>query len=357
MRAGQGGRQLDQPEGGGGRLPAQGPAGQALRRRRRRHGVRRGRPGGHHRAQGHDLPARLQAADRAGGLRSDGHHLRPEHPGDRHRARGAQRLRRQLHRGDAPDQGDLPGRQDQRRRQQPVVLVPRQRHRPRGDALGVPVPRHPGGHGHGDRERRPAGGLRGHPEGAARARRGRDLQPPAGRDRAAGAVRRHRQGRREEAGGRPDLARGGRREAPEPRSRPRRRRLHRAGRRGGAAQVREAAPHHRRPADGRDEDRRRPVRRRQDVPAAGRQERAGDEEGGRLPAALHGGGEAAIGVAVGAGPHPHGHGQGGRPRHRQEHRRRRARLQQLRDHRSRGDGAGERRFSTPRSSSTWTSSG
>ena len=74
-----------------------------------------------------------------GRLRSDRHHLRSEHPRDRHRARGAQRLRGQLHRGDAHHQGDLPGREDQRRRQQPVVLVPRQRRRPRGDALGVPV--------------------------------------------------------------------------------------------------------------------------------------------------------------------------------------------------------------------------
>ena len=39
-----------------------------------------------------------------------------------------------------------------------------------------------------------------------------------------------------------------------------------------------AARHHRRAADGRHEDRRRPVRRRQDVPAAGRQERPRDEE-------------------------------------------------------------------------------
>ena len=30
-----------------------------------------------------------------------GHHLRPQRPGDRHRARGAQRLRQELHRGDA----------------------------------------------------------------------------------------------------------------------------------------------------------------------------------------------------------------------------------------------------------------
>ena len=44
------------------------------------------------------------------------------------------------------------------------------------------------------------------------------------------------------------------------------------------------------PADGRHERRRRPVRRRQDVPAPGRQERPGDEEGGGLPGAVPGGG-------------------------------------------------------------------
>ncbi len=74
----------------------------ALRRRRGRDGVRRSRAGGHDRAQGADLPACLHAADRAGRVRSHRHHLRPQHPGDRDRPRGAQRLRDQLHRGDAP---------------------------------------------------------------------------------------------------------------------------------------------------------------------------------------------------------------------------------------------------------------
>ncbi len=49
----------------------------------------------------------------------------------------------------------------------------------------------------------------------------------------------------------------------------------------------------RRPADGRHERGRRPVRRRQDVPAAGGEVGARDEEGRRLPAALHRGREAA----------------------------------------------------------------
>ena len=43
-----------------------------------------------------------------------------------------------------------------------------------------------------------------------------------------------------------------------------------------------------------------------------------------------------------------GDGQGRRPRHRQEYRRRRARLQQLRDHRSRRHGAGEKNLETAR---------
>ena len=48
------------------------------------------------------------------------------------------------------------------------------------------------------------------------------------------------------------------------------------------AEVRAAARDHRRAADGRHEGRRRSVRRRQDVPAAGRQERPRHEEGGRV---------------------------------------------------------------------------
>ena len=56
--------------------------------------------------------------------------------------------------------------------------------------------------------------------------------------------------------------------------------LHRAGCRGSARQVRTAAAGDRRAADGRHEDRRRAVRRRQDVPAAGREERARDEARG-----------------------------------------------------------------------------
>ena len=87
------------------------------------------------------------------------------------------------------------------------------------------------------------------------------------------------------------------------------------------------------PADGRHERRRRPVRLRQNVPAAGRQERARDEESRRLSAAIHGGGESRPPATT----RPQGRilmatVKGRRARHRQEHRRRRARLQQLRGH-------------------------
>ena len=57
--------------------------------------------------------------------------------------------------------------------------------------------------------------------------------------------------------------------------------------------ARAADPGDRRPADGRHERRRRPLRRRQDVPAAGGEERARDEAGGRPPRAVHRGGEGA----------------------------------------------------------------
>ena len=96
---------------------------------------------------------------------------------------------------------------------------------------------------------------------------------------------------------------------------------------------------HRGPADGRHERRRRPVRRRQDVPAPGGEVRAGDEEGGRLPDPVHRGREEARRRGGEEGHDRDGHGQGRRARHRQEHRRRGAAVQQLRGHRPRRDGA------------------
>ena len=70
-----------------------------LRRRRRGDGVRRAGPGRHARAQDRDLRARLRHPGRTGRLPAGGHHLRSEHLRGRDRHRGAQRLRRRLHRG------------------------------------------------------------------------------------------------------------------------------------------------------------------------------------------------------------------------------------------------------------------
>ena len=99
---------------------------------------------------------------------------------------------------------------------------------------------------------------------------------------------------------------------------------------------------HRGPADGRDEDRRRPVRGREDVPAPGREERPRDEEGRRVPRAVHGGREAPARTLRRSRERQGDpvHREGRRARHRQEHRRGRAGLQQLRGDRSRRDGAG-----------------
>ena len=131
-----------------------------------------------------------QHPHRAGGLPARGHHLRPEHLRHRHRHRGAQPLRPRLPRGRGVDPPPPAAREDLRRRVQPLVLLPRQRAGARGHAHRVPVPRRQGRHDDGHRERRAARRVRGHPDGPARARRGRDLRPPPGRHRAPGDVRR-----------------------------------------------------------------------------------------------------------------------------------------------------------------------
>src|SRR5207237_1414198 len=71
------------------------------------------------------------------------------------------------------------------------------------------------------------------------------------------------------------------------------RHAYRGGRGGGAAEAGQPALRHRRAAYGRYERGRRSVRRRQDVPAASREERPGDEEGRGLPPPLAGGGQGA----------------------------------------------------------------
>src|SRR5919198_744721 len=346
MRAGQGSRELDLAEGRGGRVPRAGEGDRRLRGRGRGDGLRRARAGRNGRGEGRDPRAVGAAAPGPGGLRDRGHHRRPVHPRDRHRDPRARRVRQGVHRGHPADQGAVPRHPGLGWRVEPLLLLPRERPRPGGDPLGVPVPRDRGRARHGDRERRPDRPVRGHPRRPARARRGPDLRSPSRRHRADGRLRRDREGRGREARGRPVLARGDRRGAPEARARARDRHVHRGGHRGGSQGLPRPARGDRGPPDGGDADRRRPVRGREDVPPAGGEERPGDEEGGGLPRAVHGRGE---------GPPRHrrdAQGQGGpgdregrRARHRQEHRRGGPRLQQLRGNRPRGDGAGR---GTPR---------
>ena len=178
-------------------------------------------------------------------------------------------------------------------RLQPVVLVPRQRAGARGDARGVPLSRHPGGHGHGDRQRGTARGLRDDRTGTARGLRGRGAQPPPGRDRAPAHNRRALpwQGRKGSEAPGSRMADLGRRQAHRARARQRDHRIHRSRHRGGEARGQAPARRDRRPADGGHECRRRPVRRGKDVPAASGQVGARDEAGGGDPPALYGGGE------------------------------------------------------------------
>ena len=95
----------------------------------------------------------------------------------------------------------------------------------------------------------------------------------------------------------------------------------------------------------------------QDVPAAGGEVRARDEEGRRLPHPVHRGREDRRRRRAHQRHGRHGDGQGRRPRHRQEHRRRRAAVQQLRRHRPRRHGAGAEDPRRGARSTTPTSSG
>ena len=315
--------------------------GAPLRRRRGGHGLRRAGPGRHRRAaRSRSARAPTACSPSRSGFPRRGHHLRSQHLRHRHRHRGAQRLRAGLHRGDAPDQAAAAARAGERRRQQRVVLVPRQRPGARGDALGVPVPRHRRRHGHGHRQCRPAGDLRGDRSRSC-ARRARTWCSTAAPTPPSGCWRSRRASR----------ARAGRErtEDLEWRKLPVDKRLEHALVKGiddfiiedteeARLDVRAPAAGDRRSADGRHERRRRPVRRRQDVPAAGGEERARHEARGRAPGAVHREEQGRQGAAR-QRPHRDGHRQGRRARHRQEHRRRGAAVQQLRGHRPRRHGA------------------
>ena len=242
-----------------------------------------------------------------------------------------------------------PRRQGQRRHLQRVVLVPRQQPGARGDPRRLPLPRHRGGPGHGHRQRRRARGLRRGRPRAAGADRGRRPQPAPRRRRAAAGDRRGAQPGRRGGRGRPRTSGARCRSAsgsPTPWSRastptsrptPRILRAEIAERGGRPIEVIEGPL-----MDGMNVVGDLFGAGKMFLPAGG-QERAGDEEGGRLPHPVHRAGEARqprVRHRQGHQRHDRdGHRQGRRPRHRQEHRRRGAAVQQLRGHRPRRDGA------------------
>jgi len=346
VRPGQVDRQLDLDEGRRGRVHAPGDALQALRRGGDRDGVRREGTGGHVRAQDGDLQARLRPPRRQGRLPGRGHRVRREHLRDRDRHRGTQQLRGRLHRRGRVDQEEPAAREDVRRRLEREFLVPRQRPRARSDPHGLPVSRDQGRAHDGHRQRRHGWRVRRPRSRIARARRGRGPEPTRRRDRTHDRDRGHAQGRRQARGAEPRVARRAGREAPLACARARDhavdRRGHRRSPREDRSGGRTADPGHRRPADGRHERRRRPVRRGQDVPAAGRQERARDEAGGRSPHPLYRSGEdrrrGARRRHAREGQDRHRDGEGRRARHRQEHRHGRPPVQQLRSREHGGDG-------------------
>ena len=205
--------------------------------------------------------------------------FRPEHPSRRHGHRGTQQLRRRLHRGDARDQSRTCRLPHIRRRLQRVVLLPRQQAGARGDprrflfhairpawtwASSTPV--------------RWARSTTIDPNCANMHRR-RGAEPPPRRHRAAAhlqiAEKQTRTGEGDQAPPNGEVpVRGASAwhalvkgidaiSTTTPR------------RRAGQAVARSTSS---RPADGRHERRRRPLRRRQDVPAPGGEVGPGDEE-------------------------------------------------------------------------------
>ena len=176
--AGQGRGELHLAQGGRGRVHPPGDARAPLWRGGNRDGVRRTRAGRLGRPQGGNLPARVPDPHRASGIPERRHHFRPEHLCDRHRNRGAQRVRGGLHRRHAAHQGHAAERESERRREQRVVLIPRQQSGARGHPQRVPVPRRRRWDGHGDRECRRIDAVHGHPARTAPAGGGRRARSP-----------------------------------------------------------------------------------------------------------------------------------------------------------------------------------
>jgi methylmalonyl-CoA mutase cobalamin-binding subunit len=291
VHPGQADRQLDLHEGGRRGVPRAGPAVPQVRRGRRRHGLRRA-------GAGRQPGGAARSAPRPTGSSSTRSASRPRTssstrmssrwpPASRStRPTGSTSSRRPV------DQGEPARRPGVRRRLQRVLQLPRQQPGPRGDPRGVPLPRHRAGMDMGIVN---AGALVVYDE----------IDPSCAsgsRTSCSTAARRHRAAARDRRAlqrGRRPGGRGGR--STQWRSLPVRERITHALVKGIDEHVEAdtedcgsssppAGPTdrgHRRPAHGRHERRRRPLRRRQDVPPAGREVGAGDEEGGRPPRPVH----------------------------------------------------------------------
>ena len=234
-----------------------------------------------------------------GRLPARGHHLRPEHLRGRDRHRGAQQLRRRLHRGDALDHGRTCRTPTSRAacrtcRSRSAATSRCARRCTRCSSITPSRPAWTWASSMPASSRSTTTSIR-----SCASLRGRGPQPPAGRDRAAARRSPQRFKGDGKAKKEADLAW---------REWPVEKRLAHALVNGITefieADTEEArlgadapARRDRRPADGRHERRRRPVRLGQDVPAAGGEVGARDEAGGRLPDAVHGGGEAPSGGA------------------------------------------------------------
>ena len=232
--------------------------------------------------------ARLPAADRRGRLRARGHHHRPQHLRHRHRHRGARRLRgRATSRPCAASRRSCPASSPaaaSRTSRSPSAATTRSARRSTRSSSSTPS--------------RPGSTW---PSSTRAPCRSLDDLEPDLRERVEDLVLDRRPDATERLLEVADEARstgsGAERDlawrdapvdgAPEARARRGHRGLGRRGHRGGPARGRAAARRHRGAADGGHGRRRRPVRERPDVPAAGRQERPGHEAGGGASHPLH----------------------------------------------------------------------
>ena len=132
----------------------------ALWRRRGGDGLRRAGPGRHPRPQGRDLRARLPHPRPRRSASRRGHHLRPQHLRRRAPAsRSTTTTRVDFIEATRGIKQSCRTRACSGGVSQRLVQLPRQRAGARGDALGVPLPRHRRRHGHGHRQRRRPAGL------------------------------------------------------------------------------------------------------------------------------------------------------------------------------------------------------